>query len=50
MTNKNVEQFISNSNAMGWRLDADEISELEEAADQLKRSFQGAGFKRSNEC
>jgi len=42
-------QVKDNIGAMGWRLTDTEVSILEEEADALGFSFEGAGFKRTNE-
>jgi len=42
-------QVKDNIGAMGWRLTDTEVSILEEEADELGFSFEGAGFKRTNE-
>jgi len=42
-------QVKDNIGAMGWRLTDSEVSTLEERADELGFSFEGAGFKRTNE-
>ena len=42
-------QLKDNIGAMGWRLTDTEVSTLEEKADSLGFSFEGAGFKRANE-
>mmetsp|Transcript_17134 Transcript_17134/g.26051 ORF Transcript_17134/g.26051 Transcript_17134/m.26051 type:complete len:425 (-) Transcript_17134:66-1340(-) len=41
-------QYVDNMGALGWRLTEQEIFELENEADDLGFSFDGAGFKRSN--
>jgi len=42
-------QFMDNIGAMGWRLDEREVKKLEEESDKLGFTFEGAGFKRTNE-
>lgn len=42
-------QVKDNIGAMGWRLTDSEVSTLEDKADTLGFSFEGAGFKRTNE-
>merc|ERR1719162_1228561 len=42
-------QVKDNIGAMGWRLTDSEVSTLESKADELGFSFEGAGFKRTNE-
>lgn len=42
-------QVLDNIGAMGWRLSKTEIALLENEADRLGFSFDGAGFKRTNE-
>jgi len=42
-------QVKDNIGAMGWRLTDSEVSTLEAKADELGFSFEGAGFKRTNE-
>merc|ERR1711957_1084358 len=42
-------QVKDNIGAMGWRLTQSEVSTLEDKADTLGFSFEGAGFKRTNE-
>eukprot|EP00584_Thalassiosira_punctigera_P013515 CAMPEP_0172567826 /NCGR_PEP_ID=MMETSP1067-20121228/117378_1 /TAXON_ID=265564 ORGANISM="Thalassiosira punctigera, Strain Tpunct2005C2" /NCGR_SAMPLE_ID=MMETSP1067 /ASSEMBLY_ACC=CAM_ASM_000444 /LENGTH=412 /DNA_ID=CAMNT_0013359265 /DNA_START=73 /DNA_END=1307 /DNA_ORIENTATION=- len=41
-------QYVDNMGALHWRLTEEEVSELENEADNLGFSFDGAGFKRSN--
>ncbi|KAK1743705.1 pyridoxal reductase [Skeletonema marinoi] len=41
-------QYVDNMGALGWRLTEAEVSEMENVADNLGFSFDGAGFKRSN--
>lgn len=41
-------QYADNVGALGWRLTANEVAWVEEAADALGFSFDGAGFKRSD--
>lgn len=41
-------QVLENSGALGWRLTAEEVNTLEDAADAVDVDFEGAGFKRSN--
>jgi pyridoxine 4-dehydrogenase len=43
------EQLIDNAGAMGWRLSAAEIEQLEAESDRLGFGFDGAGFKRASE-
>merc|ERR1719162_395971 len=45
----NAAQVKDNIGAMGWRLTDSEVSTLETKADELGFSFEGAGFKRTNE-
>lgn len=46
---RNLKQLNDNLGARGWRLTYDEVTKLEEIADSLGFSFEGAGFKRSSE-
>ena len=41
-------QYTDNNGALGWRLSPQEVDVLENEADSLGISFDGAGFKRSN--
>merc|ERR1739848_88050 len=41
-------QYIDNMGALGWRLSEEEVACMEQSADSLGVSFDGAGFKRSN--
>jgi len=41
-------QYVDNLGALGWRLTSDEVLRMEDEADSLGISFDGAGFKRSN--
>ena len=41
-------QYTDNNGALGWRLSTQEVDILENEADSLGISFDGAGFKRSN--
>lgn len=41
-------QYTDNNGALGWRLSSQEVDVLENEADSLGISFDGAGFKRSN--
>lgn len=41
-------QYDDNMGALGWRLTEAEVAEMENVADNLGFSFDGAGFKRSN--
>ena len=41
-------QYVDNIGALNWRLTEAEVSEMENVADNLGFSFDGAGFKRSN--
>lgn len=41
-------QYMDNMGALGWRLAEEEVACMEQAADSLGFSFDGAGFKRSN--
>lgn len=41
-------QYVDNMGALQWRLTDAEVVEMEEVADNLGFSFDGAGFKRSN--
>ena len=45
---RTAEQYVDNMGALGWRLTESEVAEMEEEADALGISFEGAGFKRSN--
>lgn len=45
---RSVEQLRENLGAMGWRLTKEEVNMLEQAADALGFSFDGAGFKLVN--
>lgn len=46
---RSIAQVRDNIGAMGWRLTPREIGVLEDAADKLGFSFEGAGFKRVSE-
>lgn len=46
---RSISQVRDNTGAMGWRLSSREVSALEDAADRLGFSFEGAGFKRVSE-
>lgn len=41
-------QYKDNMGALGWRLEEEEVAQLEKVADDLGINFDGAGFKRSN--
>lgn len=41
-------QYVDNMGALNWRLSRQEILEMENVADNLGFSFNGAGFKRSD--
>ena len=41
-------QYVDNMGALNWRLTEQEVSDMENEADNLGFSFDGAGFKRSN--
>lgn len=43
------QQLVDNAGAMGWRLSADDIADLESEAERLGFGFEGAGFKRASE-
>jgi pyridoxine 4-dehydrogenase len=44
-----IDQVKDNIGAMGWRLSETEVNLLENEADKLGFSFEGAGFKRTSE-
>jgi len=46
---RSISQVRDNAGAMGWRLTPREVGALEDAADRLGFSFEGAGFKRVSE-
>jgi pyridoxine 4-dehydrogenase len=46
---RSIDQVKDNIGAAGWRLTKSEIETLEEEADKLGYSFEGAGFKRTSE-
>jgi len=43
-----LHNYVDNMGALGWRLTEAEVSDMENVADNLGFSFDGAGFKRSN--
>ena len=45
---RTADQYVDNMGALQWRLTDAEVVEMEEVADNLGFSFDGAGFKRSN--
>ncbi len=43
------QQVVDNLGARGWRLTSEEVTALEQIAERLGATFEGAGFKRSGE-